>query len=203
MRLVDPLSPLLFCIAEEVLSRGILDLVAQGKLSQMQASRNNLVPSHCLYADDILIICKVNINNVKHIMELFESYGSYSGQISNNIKSTFYSKSIPLSRLCTIAGLTGFKHASMPFTYMGILLFKGNLKVQHFQPIVDRICSKLASWKGHLVTIIGRVQLVNSVVIRMLVYSFHVYVWPISLIKQLRRMFTNFIWSGDTSTKKI
>jgi len=52
----DPLSPLLFCIAEDVLSRSITNLVAQGKISLLSSSRHHCIPSHVLYADDVVIL---------------------------------------------------------------------------------------------------------------------------------------------------
>lgn len=54
----DPLSLLLFCLAEEVLSRGLSKLVQDGKLNQMTGARGMQVPSHILYADDIMIFCR-------------------------------------------------------------------------------------------------------------------------------------------------
>ena len=57
----DPLSPLLFCIAEEVLSRGLTKLVDEGKLEQISGARYSLVPSHVLYVDDIMVLCKVRL----------------------------------------------------------------------------------------------------------------------------------------------
>jgi hypothetical protein len=53
----DLLSPLLFCIAKEVLSRGLAKLVEDGKLDLIKGSRHSLVPSHCLYVDDIMVFC--------------------------------------------------------------------------------------------------------------------------------------------------
>lgn len=75
----DPLSLLIFCLAEEVISRGLMALVLDGKISQMNACRGTLVPSHCLYADDILIFCKGTLSNIRHIMALFAKHGEYSG----------------------------------------------------------------------------------------------------------------------------
>jgi len=49
----------------------------------------------------------------------------------------------------------------------------------------------------------GRVQLVKSIVHGMLVYSFHIYRWPIRLLKMLDRWIKNFVWSGDIFTQKI
>ncbi|KAE9620126.1 hypothetical protein Lalb_Chr02g0160441 [Lupinus albus] len=49
----------------------------------------------------------------------------------------------------------------------------------------------------------GMVELVKSVIHSMLAYSFHIYAWPASLIKALDGCIRNFIWSGDTKTRKI
>lgn len=50
----DPLSPLLFCLAEEVLSKGISKLVANCNLSLMSGPKGVRMRSHFLYADDVL-----------------------------------------------------------------------------------------------------------------------------------------------------
>jgi hypothetical protein len=62
---------------------------------------------------------------------------------------------------------------------------------------------KLATWKGVLLSIMGCVQLVKSIVIDMLVYSFHIYRWPARLLHMLDRLIKNFVWSGDIDTRKI
>jgi hypothetical protein len=51
----NPLSPLLFSLAEDVLSRGLSKLVSDGKLDLIRGTRSVNVPSHTLYADDIMV----------------------------------------------------------------------------------------------------------------------------------------------------
>lgn len=51
----DPLSPLLFYLAEEVLSRGISKLVAEGKIRCFSGPSGFVMPSHTFYADDLMI----------------------------------------------------------------------------------------------------------------------------------------------------
>jgi hypothetical protein len=70
--------------------------------------------------------------------------------------------------------------------------------------ITDKIRSKLATWKGTVLSIMGRVQLVKSIIHGMLVYSFHVYFWPKRLLRLLDSWLKNFIiWSGDVLSKKV
>lgn len=52
-------------------------------------------------------------------------------------------------------------------------------------PIADKIKSKLSGWKGSILSIIGRVQSVKSVIFGMMVYSFKVYPWPANLLKMV------------------
>jgi hypothetical protein len=50
---------------------------------------------------------------------------------------------------------------------------------------------------------VGRVQLIKSVIQGMLVHSFYVYSWPASLIKDLEKWMRNFIWSVDVTQRKL
>lgn len=67
----DPLSPLLFCIVEEVLSRGISKLVEQGQLELINGCIAMKVPSHSIYADEVVIFCKAKFSNIDSLLELF------------------------------------------------------------------------------------------------------------------------------------
>ena len=63
----DPLSPLLFCLAEEVLSRGIFKLVNDKKILHMANLQGYLAPSHILYVDDIFVFCRGDIMSLRNL----------------------------------------------------------------------------------------------------------------------------------------
>lgn len=67
----DPPSPILFCLAEEVLSRLISAAVSNGNIFLINASRNNHVPFHIMYAEDILIFYYAKTSNVKNLRDVF------------------------------------------------------------------------------------------------------------------------------------
>jgi hypothetical protein len=121
----------------------------------------------------------------------------------NRNKSKFYASTITPAWLTVITELLGFTRGLVPFMYLGCPIFVGKPKAIHFQAIADRIKIKLATWKGALLSIMGRVQLVNSVIHGLLVYSFHIYLWPVNLLKKVDAWIRNFIWSGDILTKKV
>jgi len=87
----DPLSPLLFCLAEDVLRRSISKIVEDGKLELFKASRSVNIPSHSMYADDIMVYCKGKQSCLLALREVFTRYALASGQIINARKSTIFS----------------------------------------------------------------------------------------------------------------
>jgi hypothetical protein len=199
----DPLSPLLFCLAEDVLSRSISRLVSQGKLNLIKGTRNVYHPSHSFYADDLMIFCKGNIAGLRALKDLFNRYALESGQVINNAKSTIFYGSITHRRLQIIVDLLNFKLGNLPFNYLGVTIFKGKPKVSHLQSIADKVKLKLSAWKASLLSIAGRVQLIKSVIQSMLTYSISLYSWPVSLLKDLEKGIRDFIWSGDLDKRKL
>ena len=87
------------------------------------------------------------------------------------------------ARVHMLVGMLGFSAGSIPFHYLGCPIFKGKSKVAYFQSISDRIKSMLSTWKGTFLSIMGRIQLVKSIIHGMLVYSFHVYMWPRRMLR--------------------
>ncbi|WJX94160.1 hypothetical protein P8452_75606 [Trifolium repens] len=83
----------------------------------MSLCRNVHIPTHVLYADDIMIFYKGSKKNLKCLINIFELYGAVSGQVINKQKS------------------------NIPFTYLGCPIFVGKPKVIHFRAIADRIKS--------------------------------------------------------------
>jgi len=114
-----------------------------------------------------------------------------------------FTGSISTTRMNTLINLLGFSIGSLPFTYLGVPIFKGKPKAAYMQPIADKIKLKLSAWKASLLSIAGRAQLVKSVIHSMLIHSLSVYSWPIALLKDIERMIRNFIWSDDIDKRKL
>jgi len=94
-------------------------------------------------------------------------------------------------------------HGCLPFNYLGVPIFVGASKCRFLQPLVDKVKLKLASWKGKSLSMMGRIQLVNMVITGFLAYSFNMYKWSVSLIKQVEQWCRNFIWTSDILKKGI
>jgi len=173
------------------------------KISLMKATRNTQFPSHCFYADDLMVYCKGKMSNLEALKDLFTRYANCSGQIINLRKFSIFYGGITPNRLHDIVNLLSFSIGSIPFTYLGAPIFKGKPKPIYFKGIADKIKLKLASWKASLLSVAGRVQLVKSAVQGMLVHTISIYSWPTSLLREIEKWIRNFIWSGDIQKRKM
>lgn len=86
----DPFSPLFFCLAEDVLSRGLSLMVQNGQLAPISSPRGYMAPTHILFADDILIFCKGTRRNFSNLLQFFELYEEASGQKISKDKSAVF-----------------------------------------------------------------------------------------------------------------
>ncbi|XP_042488549.1 uncharacterized protein LOC122068701 [Macadamia integrifolia] len=159
LRQGDPLSPLLFILAEEVLCRGLHLLVADMKIQPLKGPRGVITPAHSLFADDIFIFANASIRYVKNLKSFLSKYQEFSGQKINLEKSKIFWGDISSQRKQAIVEELGIPLCMFPTRYLGVEIFKGRIKKESVMPIMDRVKDRLSGWKGKLLSLTGRVEL--------------------------------------------
>lgn len=137
----------LFCLVEDVMSKRILQLVSSKLLEFIVRLKNIIVPSHILYADDVLICCKGKISNIKNLISTFKDYVDVSGQVINCRKSFIYGGTMSVSCLNIVADFSGFNKGSPLSTIWEFHFskanqrkyFKSKPKKIFLQPITDEV----------------------------------------------------------------
>ncbi|RAL47905.1 hypothetical protein DM860_017383 [Cuscuta australis] len=124
----DPLSPLLFIIASEGLSR-LLNRSMEESHIQLYNMGSVKFIGHLTYADDIMIFTKGDSINLLKLRKLLDEFSSDSGQVINSAKSKFYVKNTTNSNHLQNKGkILGMHLGTLPFTYLGATICKGKLK---------------------------------------------------------------------------
>ncbi|KAL2319296.1 hypothetical protein Fmac_028265 [Flemingia macrophylla] len=144
-----------------------------------------------------MILCSGSSESLRNVMYLVELFSETSGLRWNVGKCMYYSASLPRSAWDRIAALTGFSGSFEGFRYLGVPIFYGKPRQQHFRYILDKIIALYSHWNSLQLSMMGRVQLVKSIISGMVLYSFLAYSWPIALLKELDRVTRNFVWSGS------
>ncbi|XP_026396319.1 uncharacterized protein LOC113290954 [Papaver somniferum] len=197
----DPLSPLIFVLIEDVLSRNISKLFANHSMNVM-VSKKGVAPTHFLFADDILIFCRGNLHSFQNLKNMLVLYEHASGQCVNYAKNKFYFGGDKISRAIAISNYLGMERAMFPDKYLGIQLKPGIIRHIHVRQVVEKIMDKLDGWKGKLLSFQARLVIIKSMISIYVIHSMAVYKWPCTVIKQVERAIRNFLWSGDAEKHK-
>jgi len=90
LRQGDPLSPLLFVVVMEALSWMLIAAMDQGHLTGFSVGHRDskaLVVNHLLFADDMLIFCGAQEEQIRHLLCIFLCFEAASGLRINLGKS--------------------------------------------------------------------------------------------------------------------
>ena len=151
----DPLSPYLFVLGMDILSRLVNKAVEGNFLSGCKIGgakeEEELEVSHLLYADDTLLFCKDNPNQLacfRWILMLFEAL---SGLKINLSKSEIF----PIGgreNIEVLRAKLGCRAGSLPTTYLGFPLGASHKSVRMWDTIEERFRRRLASWKRQYIS---------------------------------------------------
>lgn len=86
----DPLSPTLFIIAAEVMSRALNGLLKKRDFKAFGMPRGSPRLSHFAFIDDIIILCKEEGRTMQLVNDTLKRYEEASGQKVNKKKNTIY-----------------------------------------------------------------------------------------------------------------
>ncbi|KAL0407592.1 UNVERIFIED_CONTAM: putative mitochondrial protein [Sesamum latifolium] len=203
LRQGDPLSPTLFVLAAECLSRGLDNLFAQHpRLHYL--TRGSLNVSHLAFADDVIIFSKGTRRELKILMDFLQHYEAISGQRINRDKSSFtVDKRTSNLRIQCIQQVTGFRLKYLPITYLGAPLFKGNKKGVLFDDLVQKIKNRISGWEKALLSHGGRLQLIKSVLSAMPTYLLQTLKPPKFITERIDRIFNKFFWGSFGNQKRM
>jgi hypothetical protein len=159
LRQGDPLSPLLFVVVMEALSKMLSVSVNRGLfLGFSTGSRNSEAVhiSHLLFADDTLVFCGANPDHLRYLRVCFLAFEGVSGLKVNLSKSEL----VPVGNVVGVEGLAGIlgcRVSSLPLKYLGLPLGASFKAKPIWNGVIEKIDRRLASWKQMYLSKRGRV----------------------------------------------
>ena len=204
LRQGDPLSPYLFLLC----AKGFISLMArvegEGQIHGVSICRSAPRISHLLFADDSLVFCQANREEVKVVKEMLQLYATTSGQCINLEKSSIYfSTNMGVDHKEWITNCLGVKEVDKFETYLGLPTLIGRSKYQTFSFQKDRVWKKLQGWKGTMLSRAGKEVLIKAVAQSILTYTMSVFQLPVKLCDELNSMCANFWWGQVGNERKI
>ena len=204
LRQGDPLSPALFIIGSEVLSRGLNNLTMQSRFLGFKVPYRCPTITHLAFADDVLIFANGSSSSLKAIMQVLQAYQRCSGQLINVQKSCYLvHPSMPPARRRVIERITGFAWQSFPIRYLGFPLYSGRCKSSYFGEVCQSILGRILSWKSRLLSFGGKIVLIKHVLASMPMHLMSAAVIPAKVFKIIESSCSNFLWRSSTDDSKF
>jgi hypothetical protein len=183
LRQGDPLSPFLFILGTEVLSRLFHQQESIGLLKGIRIAKACPPINHLLFADDLIIFGKATSSDANSISTCLHKYCSWSGQKVNSGKSSIlFSKNTSSASISSILGIIPFKLSSSNTFHLGLPLLFGASRKEAFQPLLDKVLSKLNGWRAKTLSQAGRTVLIKSTAAAIPTYAMSTFLLPSSFV---------------------
>lgn len=177
LRQGDPLLPFLFILAMEGPSRMLDKAKRMLWLNGFNVGRTCTVNiSHLLYADDTLIFCGADRNQVLYLNLTLLLFEAVSGLHINRLKSVIYPVN-EVQNLEELAEILGCSIGTFPTTYLGLSVGAKFKSEAVWSGVIEKFEKKLASWQLQYLSMGGRLTLINSVLDSIPTYYMSLFEW--------------------------
>lgn len=148
-----------------------------------------------------MIFCPQNIDYLMNIKKMLITFHMASGLQVNFQKSSFLGVNVDPLWLRFAAHSLQCKIDALPFTYLGLLNGGITSRLKTWDPVLHRMYTKLASWKGKLLYIGGRITLIKACLSNLPLYYLSLFPIPKGIIEEICKIRRKFLWSGDYEKK--
>lgn len=195
LRQGDSLSPYLFNIAIEPLVRMLELATEQGLMLGLPGAVHRTRVS--LYADNVAVFVHPRQEDLRCLVAILEVFGRISCLCINPAKSSIFLIRCNGLDLTSITNCFRAPVDTFPTRYLGLPLSLTNPRKLLFQPLLEKIEHRLASYKTKLLSKGGRIVILKSVLSALSTFHLTVFEFPVWLRERIERYLRGWLWRGD------
>lgn len=161
--------------------------------------------SHNLFVDDILVFAMLHKASWQCLFLIFDRFQSASGICINKDKSKLYHNETDVDTAHWIASLFGIEALTIDngMKYLGFTLKPKGYKLGDWSWLLDRFYNRISGWEIRLLSLAGRLILIQAVLSQLAIYWVHLFFLPSPVINKMKPYAANFLWGGKTFQSKI
>ncbi|CAA7061787.1 unnamed protein product [Microthlaspi erraticum] len=201
LRQGDPISSSLFVLSMDILSKLMDKAFLSGLINPHPFCKDPLV-THLSFADDVLIFFDGSENSLRGILQVLKEFEGTSGLALSLQKSCLFLDGNNLDLTRQLASTFGLVHGSLPVRYLGLPLMPHKLRPQDYQPLIDKVRSRICSWTARQLSFAGRLQLIQSVIYSIINFWSAAFPLPKKCLDTLKRMCNSFLWNSTPDSAR-
>ncbi|GAB2303773.1 hypothetical protein Dimus_038959 [Dionaea muscipula] len=202
LRQGDPLSPYLFVICLEYLSRHLQQLQhARGFSHHPKCQALNI--THLAFADDLILLSRADRRSVDMLLCCLKNFSGQSGLDVSIAKSKFFGAGLDDVLANQIMNSTGFTRGAFPLKYLGVPLAASRITFIHFKPYIDRIGNYIDGWLRKTLSYAGRLELIKSVLQGVECFWLSIFPLPACVTDAIIRMCRFFLFGANVKNPPV
>nr|XP_009757417.1 PREDICTED: uncharacterized protein LOC104210257 [Nicotiana sylvestris] len=176
----DPLSPTLFILTAEALSRGLNVLHNNLYFCGFGLPKWSPKINHLAYADDTVIFSSLDETSLQLITQVLSAYEAASGLLINKAKSAVYMHHLTNETLFSkVERVSGIRRQEFPFTYLGCPIFYSMRKMEYYNGLINKVV------------------LISHVIQSISIHLLSAVNAPAFVINKLHKLMARFFWSSS------
>ncbi|XP_028093944.1 uncharacterized protein LOC114294043 [Camellia sinensis] len=199
----DHLSLFLFIIAAEALNLLLVRAIEKGLFKGASIGPNKLSISYLQFVNDTVIFCEGDEEEVLNIKRVLRCFEVMSGLKINYHKSVVCGVGFHDDQTKVFGQSLNCLSKKLPFNFLGLPLGANPRRICTWHPVVDKVRKKLSSWKRKLLSVVGRLTLIKSVLSNLPIYFLSIFRMLKEVVKALVNLQSTFLWGRSENKKKV
>ncbi|KAJ0535080.1 putative RNA-directed DNA polymerase [Helianthus annuus] len=203
LRQGDPLSPFLFVIVMEALSKIMEKAVSLGLFNGLKVTNNGPILSHLLYADDAMFVGEWSVSSINNLKRILRCFYLVSGLKVNLAKCSIFGVGVNEEDVQNMAQLLNCKQGTFPFKHLGLMVGANMNLARNWKPVIELFRNRLSIWKAKTLSYGGRITLIKSVLNALPTYYLSLFKAPVKVLDVLDKIRRVFFWGGSEEKAKM
>ena len=155
------------------------------------------------YADNTLFFCKASTQSVLTLKAILKCFELASGLKVNYSKSKVGGVGVNVNQMMVFASILNCDIMKTHFSYLGVTVVGNHKRCIFWEGILNKLRSRLCSWKGKSLSMAGRICLIKSVLTSLPLFYVSFFCMPATMVKEVKRIQKSFLWGWGSENKKI
>ena len=149
------------------------------------------------FADDMDIFSMCTEQSIRAIYQELENFYFQSGFTVSYDKTTLYRIGSLRHSNAQLYDLESYKWSNEDINVLGVTISHEDILEKNYEPLIAKTKQVLNAWQNRGLSLLGRIQVVNTLVASLFVYKMMVLpTIPKNIVKRVENIIREYIWDG-------
>ena len=174
-----------------------LQLCRRGSLAGFQSPGVPTGVPLLQYADDTTFFIQGSWAAAHTLSTMMEIFSDFSGLRLDRAKSSFISFGHSPKENKGCSRILATPIGTLPISYLGVPLVDRRLRITDWQPVLEKVETRLGGWRARLMSRGGCLVLLKAVLAAIPTYFISIFNMPGRVRKRLEQLMRGFFWRGS------